>query len=202
MDGWVVNYEISVEDTTGIRFYYNLRDSVSLGLGTSLDSVLISYTGDDGLQTSLLTEKTMDPEYDIVKKEYVEERKSDVYEIEVYYTLDPTEVTEESISCDFDDGEGNLGGLVNVAVIDSLIPTDRDTACAEIPVPGVRLTKSIVSEPMPAGAKNEFVVVYAIAVEDTTGVRAYYKDRKSTRLNSSHVAISYAVFSLKMKSID
>src|SRR5690625_7957101 len=27
---------------------------------------------------------------------------------------------------------------------------------------------------MPAGAKNEFVVVYAIAVEDTTGVRAYY----------------------------
>src|SRR5690625_5696336 len=108
MDGWVVNYEISVEDTTGIRGYYNLRDDVSLGLGTSLDSVLISYTGDDGLQTSLLTEKTTDPEFDIVKKEYVEERQSDVYEIEVYYTLDPTEVTEESISCDFDDGEGNL----------------------------------------------------------------------------------------------
>src|SRR5207253_11354326 len=29
------------------------------------------------------------------------------------------------------------------------------------------------------------------------GVRAYHLDRKSTRLNSSHVAISYAVFCLK-----
>src|SRR5207253_10710711 len=29
--------------------------------------------------------------------------------------------------------------------------------------------------------------------------RSYYPDRKSTRLNSSHVAISYAVFCLKKK---
>src|SRR5690625_6830596 len=29
--------------------------------------------------------------------------------------------------------------------------------------------------------------------------RYYYRDRKSTRLNSSHVAISYAVFCLKKK---
>src|SRR5690625_6569583 len=28
----------------------------------------------------------------------------------------------------------------------------------------------------------------------------YYRDRKSTRLNSSHVAISYAVFCLKKKN--
>src|SRR5207253_6371648 len=33
---------------------------------------------------------------------------------------------------------------------------------------------------------------------DTTGFRD--KDRKSTRLNSSHVAISYAVFCLKKKN--
>src|SRR5690625_6886632 len=31
-------------------------------------------------------------------------------------------------------------------------------------------------------------------------VRALIKDRKSTRLNSSHVAISYAVFCLKKKN--
>src|SRR5699024_12290258 len=30
---------------------------------------------------------------------------------------------------------------------------------------------------------------------------AYYRDRKSTRLNSSHVSISYAVFCLKKKKI-
>src|SRR5207253_3955746 len=33
------------------------------------------------------------------------------------------------------------------------------------------------------------------------GARASGKDRKSTRLNSSHVAISYAVFCLKKKKI-
>src|SRR5437870_11380146 len=31
--------------------------------------------------------------------------------------------------------------------------------------------------------------------------RSDHRDRKSTRLNSSHVAISYAVFCLKIKSI-
>src|SRR5436853_3076842 len=30
----------------------------------------------------------------------------------------------------------------------------------------------------------------------------YYRDRKSTRLNSSHLGISYAVFCLKKKTID
>src|SRR5699024_5043390 len=32
---------------------------------------------------------------------------------------------------------------------------------------------------------------------DLPGVREYLQDRKSTRLNSSHVSISYAVFCLK-----
>src|SRR5690606_40303417 len=32
-----------------------------------------------------------------------------------------------------------------------------------------------------------------------TGLRAHQRDRKSTRLNSSHVKISYAVFCLKKK---
>src|SRR5690625_5431538 len=34
----------------------------------------------------------------------------------------------------------------------------------------------------------------------TTKIRSFDGDRKSTRLNSSHVAISYAVFCLKKKS--
>src|SRR5690606_40875223 len=34
----------------------------------------------------------------------------------------------------------------------------------------------------------------------TGGVELYFEDRKSTRLNSSHVKISYAVFCLKKKS--
>src|SRR5690625_6943996 len=39
----------------------------------------------------------------------------------------------------------------------------------------------------------------AQAVADTSHDRAKKQDRKSTRLNSSHVAISYAVFCLKKK---
>src|SRR5690625_5698632 len=40
----------------------------------------------------------------------------------------------------------------------------------------------------------------AIPLIEEKGVQAkIYKDRKSTRLNSSHVAISYAVFCLKKK---
>src|SRR5690348_17918444 len=34
---------------------------------------------------------------------------------------------------------------------------------------------------------------------DFRGVKAFHKDRKSTRLNSSHPSISYAVFCLKKK---
>src|SRR5439155_15076227 len=43
-------------------------------------------------------------------------------------------------------------------------------------------------------ARNDFVVAGTRPL-----VRRRFRDRKSTRLNSSHVAISYAVFCLKKK---
>src|SRR5690554_7488597 len=46
-----------------------------------------------------------------------------------------------------------------------------------------------------AGTRAGLVGVHPIAV----GNRVYSEDRKSTRLNSSHVRISYAVFCLKKK---
>src|SRR5439155_17329430 len=45
--------------------------------------------------------------------------------------------------------------------------------------------------------EREFNV--ALPDESITEVRTVQEDRKSTRLNSSHVAISYAVFCLKKK---
>src|SRR5690625_7100007 len=49
-----------------------------------------------------------------------------------------------------------------------------------------------------------FSLAFGIAVDDTIHVLALYRilmeDRKSTRLNSSHVATSYAVFCLKKKT--
>src|SRR5690625_6951931 len=52
---------------------------------------------------------------------------------------------------------------------------------------------------------NEWIEIVELSQEDWNGVvdPTYFvkrrKDRKSTRLNSSHVAISYAVFCLKKK---
>src|SRR5207253_10740220 len=48
--------------------------------------------------------------------------------------------------------------------------------------------------PIPLRSRTQHVA--AAKVEEREGER---KDRKSTRLNSSHVAISYAVFCLKKK---
>src|SRR5690554_7366335 len=42
-------------------------------------------------------------------------------------------------------------------------------------------------------------ISYALAMEEISKVDASVSDRKSTRLNSSHVRISYAVFCLKKK---
>src|SRR5690625_6346011 len=63
--------------------------------------------------------------------------------------------------------------------------------------------ENISSDEMPA-------IIFAQHYADTKGhpseeawnriVQEYGKDRKSTRLNSSHVAISYAVFCLKKKN--
>src|SRR5438067_9154568 len=44
------------------------------------------------------------------------------------------------------------------------------------------------------------VALRALGVEDLPEVRDVLQDRKSTRLNSSHVSISYAVFCLKKKT--
>src|SRR5690625_6355166 len=59
----------------------------------------------------------------------------------------------------------------------------------------------------PVGAKADvcrrqvrLIVIATLGpVKAQPGVSAEIKDRKSTRLNSSHVAISYAVFCLKKK---
>src|SRR5437660_2484054 len=61
------------------------------------------------------------------------------------------------------------------------------------------LAKSNLSDSATAWAQGGIAV--ALSDEDEIGLHEQdtIKDRKSTRLNSSHVAISYAVFCLKKK---
>src|SRR5690625_3754831 len=52
-----------------------------------------------------------------------------------------------------------------------------------------------------ARTASSYIQTSALEIIDVelTDYQSFYKDRKSTRLNSSHVAISYAVFCLKKK---
>src|SRR2546422_3462200 len=58
------------------------------------------------------------------------------------------------------------------------------------------VARAIALEPETAGERELRVRACPAAVDDT-GVREQGEDRKSTRLNSSHGYISYAVFCLK-----
>src|SRR5690625_6687846 len=61
----------------------------------------------------------------------------------------------------------------------------------------------ILGKPYKVMYKDQLLAIYHIDPENNNQIRALrvFKDRKSTRLNSSHVAISYAVFCLKKKKI-
>src|SRR5690625_6952736 len=66
---------------------------------------------------------------------------------------------------------------------------------------GYRMQSSALNIPVPVGPDFR---PCSFHVDERVGIRDAaigMKDRKSTRLNSSHVAISYAVFCLKKKSL-
>src|SRR5438132_5749693 len=59
-------------------------------------------------------------------------------------------------------------------------------------------------EPLPPGLQSQGLKTFATVRKAKSGSKAWIgviakKDRKSTRLNSSHTVISYAVFCLKKK---
>src|SRR3712207_7686619 len=70
-----------------------------------------------------------------------------------------------------------------------------DSTHAALYYPWVTVVNPIVPPGAPAGAVNELNVPPSGFV---AGI--YARDRKSTRLNSSHANISYAVFCLKKKN--
>src|SRR5690625_5963272 len=69
--------------------------------------------------------------------------------------------------------------------------------CTSKMTPPLSVTKSARSATCPPNACNARVTLARAMGKTSTG--SGNPDRKSTRLNSSHVAISYAVFCLKKK---
>src|SRR5439155_16081465 len=94
-----------------------------------------------------------------------------------------------------------LGHVLELRATRELIPHPRDVRARRGAVGGVRQPWLHDEPDIRDGGTLEVVLVLRhisgqLRVTDHAGVR---KDRKSTRLNSSHVAISYAVFCLKKK---
>src|SRR5947209_14296214 len=52
---------------------------------------------------------------------------------------------------------------------------------------------------LPNLRKVDILIHFEVDSQSTIKTKFYYQDRKSTRLNSSHANISYAVFCLKKK---
>src|SRR5256885_12509124 len=67
--------------------------------------------------------------------------------------------------------------------------------------PYTTLFRSPVPQCSPAGTGPESHKLCAHPAHPPTALPPYLLDRKSTRLNSSHLVISYAVFCLKKKKI-
>src|SRR5690606_39980549 len=66
----------------------------------------------------------------------------------------------------------------------------------------IGLLLPIIAWPIAWLEPNAITLYLAKAADGVTAATwVLYKDRKSTRLNSSHVKISYAVFCLKKKNI-
>src|SRR3712207_7558172 len=63
----------------------------------------------------------------------------------------------------------------------------------------MNLLVTALGGPQPADTEQERAAAAALAEFQATGFAYFLEDRKSTRLNSSHANISYAVFCLKKK---
>src|SRR2546427_6794270 len=77
---------------------------------------------------------------------------------------------------------------------------------SEIATPAIRNTSTILfleAGHMRGGSSGVMraLAIFSAAVMVLTGLAEDRKDRKSTRLNSSHSQISYAVFCLKKKKV-
>src|SRR5690348_9968637 len=80
----------------------------------------------------------------------------------------------------------------------SLTTLFRSTSPASGPAPGVGLVTLSKGAPAPFGYWYS-VSLRGLPARETVTVTCADSDRKSTRLNSSHPSISYAVFCLKKK---
>src|SRR3712207_8798417 len=77
----------------------------------------------------------------------------------------------------------------------------RAASVADHAVDGVCVVRSVTKRWAIPGVRAGYLLAPPALVARLEGHRQPWRDRKSTRLNSSHANISYAVFCLKKKRI-
>src|SRR5437870_10307277 len=92
-----------------------------------------------------------------------------------------------------------IGGFVPGAGAQNLSPADQMARDIFKQLIEINTTDSVGNVTTAAEAMAERLRNAGFAEDDLHVAKSLGQDRKSTRLNSSHVAISYAVFCLKKK---
>src|SRR5256885_4565172 len=99
-----------------------------------------------------------------------------------------------------------LGGVDMVRFIEVFFFFQAEDGIRDYKVTGVQTCALPISNQVPRAATMSLrikllVLVAGVTLFASTGITAValWRDRKSTRLNSSHLVISYAVFCLKKK---
>src|SRR5699024_5389629 len=94
-----MHYEITVQDTSGLPSFYDLGDTLKFDESATIHSITVTYTGDDGLQTSILTPNPSGTEFKIVENEEIDSLRADVYHVAVVFEVDPVIYSASTAKC-------------------------------------------------------------------------------------------------------
>ncbi len=171
-----LEYIISVENTGNTIANFDLTDTLKYGEGAIVQSVTAIYLG--GVN-ELLTGTDNSANYNgitdniVVVGEAIEVGNTEEWMVSVIFSVDPNLTTETSADCTIEIGEEGTG-LLNCASVEGNVPMMVDTACVELPMPAVSLTKEITAGPDPIPNQSGQMIEYTITVESTGTTTAFY----------------------------
>ena len=171
-----LEYIITVENTGNALAYFDLSDTLKYGEGAIVDDVSVVYVGGanetvSGTDNSATYDGVSD--YSIVFEESIDLGNTEVWAVTVLFAVDPNITTSTSADCMVDAGEGGTG-LLNCASASGGVPMVVDTACVELPLPAVEVTKEITAGPAPIPGASGQSIEYTITIESTGTATAFY----------------------------
>lgn len=171
-----LDYLITVENTGDALAYFDLTDTLKYGSGAMVDNITVTYVGGanellSGLDNSANYDGVTDN--NIVFNESIEVGNIEEWAVTVLFSVDPAVTTGTSADCSLDPGEQGTG-LLNCAAAGGAVPMVIDSACIDLPMPAVALSKEITAGPAPIPNASGQFIEYTITVESTGTATAYY----------------------------